>query len=528
MTDGNTLTDDRLGLLYEMSLAFAARTALAELIPLVIEKTRDVLDAAGSSVMLLDAEASELYFPYVADADPETASRLEEHRMPADRGLGGAVVRSGEPLRISNASADDRFDDAADRATGFRTGAMIIAPLLSRGGVAGVLSAVRAHGAPEFSADDLKLLIAMASGVSVSIENARLYESLRAREEGLRAEVGALRRDAARRDGFAEIVGSAPIMREVFDLMESAAGSPIAVLVEGETGTGKELVARGIHNASVRGSAPFVAVNCAALPESLLESELFGHRRGAFTGADKDRKGLFEAAAGGTIFLDEIGEMPISMQPKLLRVLQEGEIVPVGDTRPRAVDVRVISATNRDLEAEVAENRMRADLFYRLSGFPIRLPGLEERREDIPSFVTHFLSAAAARHERRIDGIEEEALQRLVDAAWPGNVRQLQNEVERAVALAREGDVIALRHLSRRLLPGADGGSAVTGSASGAGVVADAAGMGHDLRAARAQFEAGHIRSVLEAHGGNVSRAAESLGLSRSMLQKKMKEYSLR
>lgn len=523
MPDRQDSGDERLGLLYEMSLAFAARTALADLIPVVIEKTRDVLRAAGSSVMLLDEARSELYFPYVADADPTAASRLEEHRMPADRGLGGAVVRSGEPLHIPNASLDDRFDDAADRATGFRTGPMILAPLRSRGGVAGVLSAVRAQGEPEFRDEDLKLLIAMASGVSVSIENAQLYESLRAREEGLRAEVGALRRDAARRDGFEDIVGSAPAMREVFSLMESAAGSPIAVLIEGETGTGKELVARGIHKASARGAAPFVAVNCAALPESLLESELFGHRRGAFTGANQDRKGLFEAAAGGSIFLDEIGEMPITMQPKLLRVLQEGEIVPVGETRPRSVDVRLISATNRDLEVEVEENRMRADLYYRLSSFPIRLPGLDERREDIPHFVSHFLARAAARHERRIEGIEQDAMQCFTEAAWPGNVRQLQNEVERAVALAREGEVIGLKHLSRRLT----GGDAVAGS-GGSAPSASVAGVGHDLRAARAEFEARHIRGVLEVHEGNVSRAAESLGLSRSMLQKKMKEYSLR
>ncbi len=519
---GRSIDDDgRFALLYEVSLAFSARTELGELIPVVIEKSREMLDAAGSSVVLLDEERNELYFPFVADSDPAAAARLAEHRMPADRGLGGDVVRTGQPLRVADASSDARFDDTADRATGFRTGPMILSPLTSRGGIAGVLSAVRAHGDPEFTEDDLKVLHALASAVSVALENARLYEALRAREEGLRAEVGALRRDAARRDGFANIVGSAPAMREVFSLMESAAGSPIAVLVEGDTGTGKELVARGIHEASARASGPFVAVNCAALPESLLESELFGHRRGAFTGATQDRKGLFESAAGGTIFLDEIGEMPVSMQPKLLRVLQESEIVPLGDSRPRPVDVRVISATNRNLEAEVETGRMRADLYYRLSGFPIRLPNLDERREDIPAFVTHFLAEAASAHDREIDGVEKEALQLLVDAPWPGNVRQLQNEVERAVALARSGEMIGIRHLSRRLTGGGPSGTSPT-ERSGAD------GEGHDLRAARAAFEARHIRSVLEAHDGNVSRAAQSLGLSRSMLQKKMKEYALR
>jgi len=508
--------EERLALLYEVSLAFAARTELSELIPLVIAKSREVLDAAGSSVVLLDEERQELYFPFVADDNPETAARLSAHRMPADRGLGGDVVRTGEPLRVADAPSDPRFYRDADLATGFTTGPMILAPLTSRRGVIGVLSAVRAQGDPAFTEDDLKVLVAMATGVAVAIENARLYASLRDREEGLRAELGVLRRDAARRDGFPEIVGVAPAMREVFALMESAAESPIAVLVEGDTGTGKELVARGIHRASARASGPFVAVNCTALPESLLESELFGHRRGAFTGASQDRKGLFEAAAGGTIFLDEIGEMPLAMQPKLLRALQEGEIVRLGDTEPIGVDVRVISATNRDLEKEVEAERMRADLFYRLSGFPIRLPPLGERREDIPHFVSHFLAQAAAGHARRIDGIEAEALHVLVSAPWPGNVRQLQNEIGRAVALARDGDTIGLRHLSRRLHGGVDPARTSGGAPS------------HDLRVARAEFEARHIRSVLSAHDGNVSRAAASLGLSRSMLQKKMKAYALR
>src|SRR6185369_8131049 len=187
-----------------------------------------------------------------------------------------------------------------------------------------------------------------------AIENARLWAQLKASADGLRAQVGALRRDLARRDRFSDMIGSGPSMAEIIRLMESAAASPIAVLIEGETGSGKELVARGIHRASARAAEPFVAVNCAALPETLLESELFGHRRGAFTGATQDQRGLFEAASGGTIFLDEIGEMPAAMQAKLLRVLQESEVVPIGDRRPRRIDVRIISATNRDLVGDVA------------------------------------------------------------------------------------------------------------------------------------------------------------------------------
>jgi len=311
-------------------------------------------------------------------------------------------------------------------------------------------------------------------------------------------------------------------MEEVFRLMESAAASPITVLVQGETGTGKELVARGIHRASARAAQPFVAVNCAALPETILESELFGHRRGSFTGATQDQRGLFEAASGGTIFLDEVGEMPLSMQAKLLRVLQEGEVLPVGERVPRRIDVRVIAATNRDLLDAIGQRTFRDDLYYRVSAFPIYVPPLRERRDDIPLLADRFLTAAAARHGKRIPGIVRAALDALVRAAWPGNVRELQNEIERGVALAQDGESIGPAHLSARLqtVPAAaepeEGATRTEQHDSG------------DLRNARTAFEVQFIAKVLRQHLGNVSHAAQALGISRVALQKKMKDYGLR
>jgi transcriptional regulator with GAF, ATPase, and Fis domain len=322
------------------------------------------------------------------------------------------------------------------------------------------------------------------------------------------------------------VVGTGAAMEAVFRLMTKAAGSSIAVLIEGETGTGKELVARAIHAVSARGRAPFLAVNCAALPETLLESQLFGHRRGAFTGADRDRLGLFEAAHGGTVFLDEIGEMPFAMQAKLLRVLQEGEVTPLGDTKARSVDVRVVSATNRDLSGEVAERRFREDLYYRLAAFPIALPPLRERTEDIPVLADRFLAAAAHRHRKRILGFDPAALDCLVRFAWPGNVRELQNEVQRAVVLAEDGERVRVDHFSPRVQGAGDGapaaGPAVPPEASSEGASPGA------LRGARAAFEARYIADVLRQQGGNVSRAAEVLGLSRMQLHRKLKEYGLR
>jgi transcriptional regulator with GAF, ATPase, and Fis domain len=346
------------------------------------------------------------------------------------------------------------------------------------------------------------------------------------RDARLRSEVGLLRRDLARRDRFTEIIGTSAAMAEVFRLMESAAASPISVLIEGETGTGKELVARGIHRASTRADQPFVAVNCAALPADLLESELFGHRRGSFTGATSDYRGLFDSAHRGTIFLDEIGELPLAMQVKLLRVLQDGEITPVGSTRPRKVDIRVLSATNRDLRASVGQGTFREDLYYRLAAFPIRVPPLRERDGDVTLLADHFLTAAAQRHAKRIVGIDAEAFRLLEGYGWPGNVRQLENEIERASALAVDGGII-----DRSLLSIGEAGAAEapTGPAAVVGsVVVGGDGELAPLRQARAAFEADYIREALARNSGNVSHTARALGLSRVMLQKKMKDYGLR
>jgi Nif-specific regulatory protein len=516
-------------LLYELGCAFAARIELEQLIPLIMTKCREVLDAEGVSVLLLDPEQDELYFPYVAEEDPEVAARLLKLRFPADRGIAGAVVRSGKCVRVDDVATDPRFYSGIDRQSGATTRNMICAPLNARQGRIGVIQAINRRSDSHFTDEDLSFLEALSGSIAIAIENAQLYARIKDSEERLRAQVGALRRDLARRDQFAEIVGVSASMMDVFRLMESAAASPIVVLIEGETGTGKELVARGIHRASERSEGPFLAVNCAAVPDTLLESELFGHRRGAFTGATQDQRGMFEAANGGTIFLDEIGEMPATMQAKLLRVLQDGEITPIGDTRPRRVDVRVISATNKNLEQTVAEQRFREDLYYRLAAFPIRLPPLRERRDDIPLLADRFLTSAAERHRKRIAGLNPLALDLFLRFDWPGNVRELQNEIERAVALARDGETIGPEHLSPKLSPPGEpipeqmptGTADNRESAPGTNATAP-------LREARSEFEARYIANVLRQHNRNVSRAARALGLSRVMLQKKMKLYGLR
>jgi Nif-specific regulatory protein len=358
----------RSRLLYDLGCAFTARLDLEELAPFVVEKCREALDAEGAAVLLLDDQREELYFPYVADEDPDVADSVAEVRFPARAGIAGAVLRDGVPALVNDVAADPRFYGDVDRHTGLSTRSLLAAPLRGRMGPIGVVQVVNARAPGGFVQGDLDLLVALSGSVAIAIENARLWAAMKASAERLTAEVGVLRRDIAQRERFAEMVGTAPAMAAVFRLMESAAASTITVLLEGETGTGKELVARGIHAAGARATQPFVA--CISAPDELLESELFGHRRGAFTGATQDQRGLFEAASGGTIFLDEIGEMPLGMQAKLLRVLQDGEVTPVGERTPRKVDVRVISATNRDLLGEVSRLVPRRPVLP-LGAFPI-------------------------------------------------------------------------------------------------------------------------------------------------------------
>jgi transcriptional regulator with PAS, ATPase and Fis domain len=286
---------------------------------------------------------------------------------------------------------------------------------------------------------------------------------------------------------------------------------------------------------SGRSEGPYVAVNCAALAETLLESELFGHRRGSFTGAVRDSPGVFRAASGGTVFLDEVAEMPPHMQAKLLRVLEQEEVIPVGDTFPVKVDVRILSATNRDLKEAVEAGAFREDLYYRLSAFPIRVPRLRDRREDIPLLASRFLTLAAERNHRRIEGVDQAAVALLTNFDWPGNVRQLRNEMERAVALARDGETISVSHLSEDVR-GANNGHRTPRAASATPPLVSVtapepqgtAGSQIPLREARAAFEKRHIAEALGRLNGNVSRTAEALGISRPALQEKMKAYGLR
>jgi two-component system, NtrC family, response regulator AtoC len=331
--------------------------------------------------------------------------------------------------------------------------------------------------------------------------------------ERLRREVAALSEQIAALRGPAGIVGRSAPLQQAVSIARKVARHPSTVLITGESGTGKELIASLIHEAGPRSGGPFVAVNCGAIPEHLLESELFGHARGAFTGAVEDRRGLFEEASGGSLFLDEIGELPLALQVKLLRALQESEVRPVGDNVSRPVDVRVISATARDLEAEVRAGRFRADLFYRVNVVRIHLPPLRERREDIPELVQHFVTVFNGRLSLRITGASPAAMKVLMDYPWPGNIRELENVVERAMVLS-DGHRIEVEHLPPTVRqPGA--------------AVADDDDLDLSIKRRGEVLERSLIKRALEQTGGNRTRAARLLDLSHRALLYKIKEYGL-
>jgi transcriptional regulator with GAF, ATPase, and Fis domain len=433
------------------------------------------------------------------------------------------VALTGVPILTVNAQEDDRFDKF-ESVRDLKLRSVMCVPIRGRDGILGTLYLDNRFQPGRFSEPDMRLLIAFADVVAVALENARLMEEneRRAAElEAAKAELEAASRKQARRletalkeleatrealklkYDYSRIVGQSAGMLRVFQTLDRIIDTHVPVLVQGESGTGKELIARAIHYNGPRKAGPFVSVNCGAIPETLMESELFGHVRGAFTGATKDSEGLFAAADGGTLFFDEIGEMSTSMQTRLLRVLQEGEYRPLGATVDRRVDVRVLAATNRDLAREVASGGFREDLYYRLDVVSIRLPPLRERLEDIPLLCDHVLEQFAGEMGGARKRLAPGALDVLLGHSWPGNVRELENVLKNAAILSRSddlgpGDI----HLTRR--------------AAGDEPLAPTLNLG--------ELERQTIARVLKLTAGNKTRAAEILGISRLTLYRKLKD----
>ncbi len=519
----------RLRRLLRINKRLNSELRLPRLLEMILDTVIELTDAERG-FLLLEDDAGELQVKAARNIDQRT---LETDELALSRSIARQAAAGAEPVVTIDAAGDDRFRQALS-VSDLHLRSVLAVPLLIKGRAAGTIYVDHRLRKGAFDQDDVRLVLDFAEQAAIAIENARLLAELRRRERqiealnrrleaelsvrreeisGIKIELRENREALAVRYDYRNIVGRTPKMLDLFRLIDRITDTTLPVVIQGESGTGKELVARALHANGPRRDRPFVGENCAAIPETLLESTLFGYVRGAFTGAEHDTRGLFEVADGGTLFLDEVGEMSPAMQGKLLRVLQEGELRRVGSERTRKVDVRIVAATNRDLARMVEEGTFRRDLFFRLNVAGIALPPLRDRRDDIPLMVEHFLTKAAKQSGRPPKPIDPGAMARLLAYRWPGNVRELENELTRAEALS--GDRITAADLSPRV-----------GAAADAGVlpVEDTDSVALKPRVER--LERALIREALGRAGNNQTKAAELLGLSRFGLQKKLKRYN--
>jgi formate hydrogenlyase transcriptional activator len=512
---------EQLKLLLDLTNSVVSTLDLRELLRSVSGNLRRVMGCDLAGVGLPDSENNMHLRLYALDFPDSKGFVREEVLIPIEGTPPGMAFKTGEPFVGMIRDLCNMIPDSPPLAEGLKTGAVL--PLASRGRMHGVLLLGR-RDENNFSREEVKFLMQVASQVAIAVENALAYNKIAELKEKLTQEKLYLEDEIRTELNFEEIVGKSAALRRVLQQVATVAPTDSTVLIYGETGTGKELVARAIHNLSSRQSNSFVKLNCAAIPMGLLESELFGHEKGAFTGAIAQRIGRFELANRGTVFLDEVGEIPLELQPKLLRVLQEREFERLGSTRTLTTDARLIAATNRDLGSMVEEQKFRSDLFYRLNVFPVRVPSLRERPEDIPLLVRHFAEQCARRMNKKIETISSETLKQMRQYHWPGNIRELQNVIERAVILSA-GPVlnVPLSEIQSRPLPAASDGNESRDKKG-------EASSGKDIRNVLEETERKHILNVLSQTNWVVAGpngAAIRLGMKRSTLQLRMRKLGL-
>ncbi|HEX4643572.1 MAG TPA: sigma 54-interacting transcriptional regulator [Candidatus Acidoferrales bacterium] len=495
---------DRLRVLLEVNNAVVSKLALHDLLNAISASLRRVIHHEYTSLALFDAATNQMRM-LALDFPQGKGLIREEMLVPLDGSISGKAFRLRQPLVLDSAAMDE-FNSSPSRllrAEGVRS--VVVMPLITHDRVLGTISLASLRDAA-FQQGDVDLLLQVAGQVAIAVENALAFQEIGELKNKLAQEKLYLEDEIRSEMNFDEIVGESAALRAVLKQAETVAPTDSTVLITGETGTGKELIARAIHNLSPRREHTFVKVNCAAIPTGLLESELFGHERGAFTGAITQRIGRFELANGGTIFLDEVGDIPLELQPKLLRVLQEQEFERLGSTRTQHVDVRLVAATNRDVAQMVAARSFRSDLYYRLRVFPLLMPPLRERQEDIPALVRYFVDKYSRRMNRTVETIPAETLELLVRYPWPGNIRELENLIERAVIVS-PGPVLRVP-VSELKNPSEPAGDNLT------------------LRAA----ERDHILKALEATNWVLAGprgAAARLGMKRTTLQSKMRKLGV-
>lgn len=506
---------ERLGMLFEEQRRIGVAQGLQDVLTAVADAALYLVSGSThATVVLRDlSDGGATYVPVLTRVrGSDTRPTSPQGPVPVVRAIVRKVLSERAAVLTADASqgviSSDSLIGASIRST-------IGVPLVRGEEILGVLQVDNRQAPAMMTAADVDTLAVLSATASLAINNARLIERLHIAEDRLERENSYLRsKEAERRGNGHNIVGRSAAMNALLSQVGKVADTRVSVLIEGETGTGKELIASALHEGSRRRDKLFVTQNCAAMPESLLESELFGHKRGAFTGATEEKKGLFELAHGGTLFLDEIGELALPLQAKLLRVLQEGEIRPVGATQVRRVDVRIVAATNRSLEDEVKAGRFREDLYYRLKVFPLRTPPLRERREDIPLLAGHFLSHYARELGKITGGFAQHTMELLVSYDWPGNVRELQNEVQRLVIQVDLDGIITPDFLSPHLR-------------KVEGVVARAGVPKGTLKEMVESFERYILREALRDHNNNKTNAARTLGITREGLHKKLRQLGV-
>ena len=497
MTTKLAVSASKIDRLKEISTWVSSILDLDHLLELIIDTATRMMQAKASSLLLLDPKSKKLYFK-VAIGDRK--EEVRKYELDVGQGIAGFVAKKGEPLLIPDVSKDPRWYKEINDSIGFQTRSIACVPMKVEGETIGVVEIIDKEDGSPLQQEDMQLLSVFAELGATAIGNAQKINKVRRENENLREELGKKY----------QIIGESPILQKVISDAFKVANSKTSTLLLGESGTGKELLARLIHQAGPRKDKPMIILNCAALPETLLEAELFGHEKGAFTGAMARKVGKFELADEGTLFLDEIGEMSLGMQAKLLRVLQEGVFYRVGGSTPITVDVRVISATNKDIENEIAEGRFREDLYYRLNVVQMHMPGLRERKEDIPLLADYFINIFKQERGVKHLGISEKAMDKMLTYNWPGNVRELRNALERGVVMGNGLEILA------EDLP------IFTPRAND-----PAMEVGLTLKEALDRFKKEFIVINLKSTRGNRSRAAKVMGIQRTYLSRLISKYNI-
>jgi len=465
----------------------------------IVESAMQLCGGEASSLMLADEENKALYFEVALGSRGHEVKRF---KVKIGEGIAGWVAQNNKSIITNDVANDHRHLRAISRQVGYPVKTMLAVPMRVRDKCVGVVEVINKSREQFFTQEDLEWLEIFADQAALAITNAKSLERAY-------SEIQLLHDRSVSTENYHTFIGKSPVMQKMLKMAERVAKTDSSVLILGESGVGKELFAEQIHLSSPRSRAAFVRVNCAALPEGLLESELFGHVKGAFTSAISNRKGRFEAADGGTIFLDEIGDMPLALQAKLLRVIQEKTFEKVGSDSTVTVNTRILTATNKDIEAMVAKGEFRSDLYYRLNVLPLNIPPLRQHAEDIPELAQFFLSKYMQANKKHFEGFTDSAVQALLTYSWPGNIRELENCIERAC-------VIANARLIRQddLFPH----SAAKEDKNGNRI----------LRIAMNVFKSNFIRKVLSEYGWNQTMAAQAMDIQRTYLSKLIKELNIK